>query len=124
MGSWYGPCSPNNLAVWCFLFNRGRIAEKWYSAVRPRDTHHSSTGNTYRPDFTDTYHRPPRFQVPHLHKKIKHCYIYGRVKTLYFWTFCCSLIRNLSIPVKCDESDEPLSVSERVSCPVIHISGC
>lgn len=114
VASWYGPCSPNNLAVWCFLFNRVRIAEKWYSAVRPRDTHHPSTGNACRPGFMHTYHRPQRFQVPYFHKKNQA----RPVKTSYFWTFCCSLITNLSITVKYGdyENDEPLSASESVSC--------
>lgn len=42
-----GLCLPNNPVVWCFPFNMVRCAEKWSSAVRPRDTHHPSTGNTF-----------------------------------------------------------------------------
>lgn len=52
--SCWGLCSPNNPAVWCFPFNLVRIAERWCSAVRPRDTQHPSTGNTCRHGFMHT----------------------------------------------------------------------
>lgn len=53
--SW-GPHSPNSPAVWCSHFILARIEERWCSAARPRDTHHPSTGNTYRHGFIHTFH--------------------------------------------------------------------
>ena len=67
--SCWGPCSPNNLAVWCFPLNLARIAERWCSAVRPRDTLRPSTGNTHRHVTQNLYVISQSSQVQHFYCK-------------------------------------------------------